>query len=131
MSTFESTVTINAAPDKIYNFLADMNNHRILMPDNITNWASTTDTATFTIPNITTLSLRINERVTNTLIRIIPEEKPPFEMELNWQLSYNNEFTTISFSVTANLNMFMKMMSSTPLQKLVNDETANLIKALS
>ena len=33
MSTFESTVTINKPVNIVYQFLADMNNHQQLMPD--------------------------------------------------------------------------------------------------
>jgi carbon monoxide dehydrogenase subunit G len=131
MSVFESTVVINKPAAQVYAFLADMNNHRLLMPDDISEWTSTKDVAGFNIRNMIKLSLKIEERVPNNLIRIIPAEKPPFEMELVWKLEENNGITQVDFSITANLNMMMKMAASGPLQKLADDETTNLAKQLN
>jgi carbon monoxide dehydrogenase subunit G len=128
MSVFESTVTINKPVDQVYTFLADMNNHRQLMPDNITEWQSTANEASFNIENITKLSLKISGRITNREIIIIPAEKPPFDMQLKWELSANDNTSQAKFTITADLNMLMKMLASGPLQKLANEETQNLIE---
>ena len=128
MSVFESTVTINRPVDQIYTFLADMNNHRQLMPDNITDWQSTNNEASFNIENITRLSLKISGRITNREIIIIPAEKPPFDMQLKWELFAGGETAQAKFTITADLNMLMKMMASGPLQKLANEETQNLFE---
>lgn len=126
MSVFESTIEVNQPLNHVYSFLADMNNHRQLMPDNITDWKSTEDEASFEIENITKLSLKISNRVENAEITIIPSEKPPFDMELMWKLSAYGEQTKATFIITADLSMLMKMLASGPLQKLANDETQNL-----
>jgi carbon monoxide dehydrogenase subunit G len=126
MSVFESTVTINKPVDQVYSFLADMNNHRQLMPDNITEWQSTANEASFNIENITKLSLKISGRITNREIIIIPAEKPPFDMQLKWELFANDNTSQAKFTITADLNMLMKMLASGPLQKLANEETQNL-----
>ncbi|MFA6086608.1 SRPBCC family protein [Mucilaginibacter sp.] len=126
MNVFESTVTINRPVDQIYTFLADMNNHRQLMPDNITDWQSTNNEASFNIENITRLSLKISGRITNREIIIIPAEKPPFDMQLKWELFASGEAAQAKFTITADLNMLMRMMASGPLQKLANEETQNL-----
>ena len=131
MSVFESTVTVNKPVNQVYLFLADMNNHKQLMPDNIVDWVSTADVASFNIENITKLSLKIHERITNREIRIIPAEKPPFDMELKWVLSATGDTTEAVFTIDADLNMLMKMMASGPLQKLANEETTNLARLLS
>ena len=128
MGVFESTVTINRSVDQIYTFLADMNNHRQLMPDNITDWQSTNNEASFNIENITRLSLKISGRITNREIIIIPAEKPPFDMQLKWELFAGGETAQAKFTITADLNMLMKMMASGPLQKLANEETQNLFE---
>ena len=128
MSVFESTVTINRPVDQIYTFLADMNNHRQLMPDNITDWQSTNNEASFNIENITRLSLKISGRITNREIIIIPAEKPPFDMQLKWELFAGGETAQAKFTITADLNMLMRMMASGPLQKLANEETQNLFE---
>jgi carbon monoxide dehydrogenase subunit G len=131
MSVFESTVTVNKPVNQVYLFLADMNNHKQLMPDNIVDWVSTADVASFNIENITKLSLKIQERITNREIRIIPAEKPPFDMELKWLLAAAGDTTEVVFTVDADLNMLMKMIASGPLQKLANEETTNLARLLN
>jgi len=132
MKNFESTVTINKPAGEIFSFLADMNNHEQLMPkDDISEWKSTADEASFNIRNMIKLFLKIDERTPNSEIRIIPAEKPPFEMELKWTLTPIEKGTEVLFVIAADLNMMMKMIASGPLQKLADDETANLLNLLS
>ncbi|TSD67027.1 SRPBCC family protein [Inquilinus sp. KBS0705] len=131
MSIFEHTVTVSNTAEKVYAFLADMNNHKALMPDNITDWSSTYDEASFNIQNITKLSLKIDERVANDMIRIVPAEKAPFEMELKWVLLPEGTHTKVTFSINAELNMLMKMMASAPLKKLAEEETERLATLLN
>jgi carbon monoxide dehydrogenase subunit G len=126
MSVFKSEVVIAMPVNEVYTFLADLNNHRQLMPDNIINWVSTADEASFEIENITKISLKIDERAENNLIRIIPAEKPPFEMELLWKIAADNSGANVTFTITAELSMLMKMVASSPLKKLVEEETQRL-----
>jgi len=59
MKNFESTTTINKSAEEVFTFLADMNNHEQLMPkDDISDWASTVDEASFNIRNMIKLSLK-------------------------------------------------------------------------
>ena len=132
MKTFQSIVHINKPAEVIYNFLADMNNHEQLMPkDDISEWRSTADEASFIIRSMIKLSLKINEHVVNWEIKIIPAEKPPFDMELTWTLTPLDNGTDVSYVITADLNMMMNMVASAPLQKLADDETANLYSLLN
>ena len=75
MTIFESSITINSTTDKIYSFLADLNNHQQLMPDSITDWTSTVDTAGFNIQNMAKISLKVETRIENEQIVITPAEK--------------------------------------------------------
>ncbi|RFZ84534.1 SRPBCC family protein [Mucilaginibacter terrenus] len=131
MSVFESTVQINQPVEPVYNFLADMNNHGRLMPDNIINWQSNAEEASFEIQNITKLSLKISSRVPNFEITIIPAEKPPFDMELKWKLEADGNTTQATFIITASLSMMMKMLASSQLQKLTENETQRLTEVFS
>ncbi|TFF35666.1 SRPBCC family protein [Mucilaginibacter psychrotolerans] len=126
MSVFESKVLVNKPIKDVYDFLADMNNHGQLMPENVIGWQADKDVASFEIQNITKLSLKIDNRITNREIRIVPAEKPPFEMELKWVLADLGNQTEAVFTIDANLNMLMKMMASGPLQKLTENETQRL-----
>ncbi len=130
MTTFQSKVTINKSVSEVYAFLADMNNHQQLMPDSITEWSSTVDEARFNIQNMIKLSLKVDSRTPDKEIKIIPAAKPPFDMSLTWALSGGDKETTVTYTISADLNMMMKMMASGPLQKLADHETSTLAKVL-
>jgi carbon monoxide dehydrogenase subunit G len=126
MTLFDSKVSINKPIGDVYQFLADMNNHQQLMPENIHDWSSTVDEAHFNIQNMASLAIKIENRVSNSEIKIIPFEKPPFDLELKWALNWVDNTTEVTFSITADLNMMMKMLVSGPLQKLTDHETRRL-----
>ncbi len=127
MTTIESKTIIKRPVTEIYQFLADFNNHSKLMPENIYNWVSTTDDATFTIQNMAKLSLKISERVLDKSITAIPSEKPPFDLQLNWILNpVNTTETAVTMTIIAELNMMLKMLASGPLQKIADYNTSQL-----
>jgi ribosome-associated toxin RatA of RatAB toxin-antitoxin module len=128
MTVIQNHTVINKAVSEVYSFLADLNNHEQLMPDNIYNWTSTPDEAQFTIKNMAKLSLKINQRVENKEIICVPSEEAPFEVKLSWQVEEISPLETkATFLIEAQLNMMMKMMASGPLQKLV-DHQINRVK---
>ncbi len=130
MSTFTSTVTLAQPAEKVFNFLADFNNHKGLMPENVTNWSSSYNEAYFEVQNMLKLRLKITERQPYTLIEIIPVEQPPFEVKLTWEIKSGNGTSDVDFTITAELNMMMKMMASGPLQKLAEHQTQALLSSL-
>jgi carbon monoxide dehydrogenase subunit G len=126
MTIIESKVTIAKPIGVIYTFLADLNNHQQLMPENIYNWSSTATEARFTIQNMAKLALKTGSLVENKEIQIIPAETPPFELELKWILNPVGDGTEVNYQISADLNMMMKMLVSSPLQKLTDHETTRL-----
>lgn len=131
MTIIESAVEINLPIEKVYAFLADLNNHQQLMPENIYNWSSTEDEASFTIQNMAKLAIKISNRIENQEIVAIPTEKPPFDVELKWTVTAaENGSTTAQHTITADLNMMMKMLAAGPLQKLVDYQTNKLKEIL-
>ncbi|NOW97990.1 SRPBCC family protein [Mucilaginibacter sp. SG564] len=131
MSIFTSNTSINKPINEVYEFLADFNNHQKLMPENIQEWVSTTDEAHFSIQNMAKLSLKIESRIPDQEIIIVPTAKSPFDLKLKWSLSFDNDHTNILFTIDADLNMMMKMLASGPLQKLADHETNSLTEILS
>jgi len=131
MTVFESKAIINKPLSEVYNFLSDLNNHQKLMPENVYNWSSTTDEARFTIQNMAKLALKVYDRMENTSILIVPAEEVPFPVELKWAVSDNSDGTTQAvLTISAELNMMMKMLASGPLQKLTDHQTQSLKKIL-
>jgi len=132
MTVIESTTEINQPVATVYAFLADLNNHQQLMPENIYNWSSTNDEASFTIQNMAKLAIKISNRVENEELTAIPTEKAPFDLELKWTVADNgNGGTTAKHIITADLNMMMKMLAAGPLQKLANHQTERLAEVLN
>src|SRR5690606_4643349 len=111
---------------EIYNFLEDLNNHQDLMPENIYNWTSTKDEARFTIQNMAKLALKIESKIANTEIVIVPFEEAPIPLNLTWTLSEIGSQTEAKLAISAELNMMMKMLASGPLQKLADYQTEEL-----
>ena len=131
MTTIESKVLVNKPVGKVYEFLSDLNNHQQLMPENIYNWSSTEDEAKFTIQNMAKLALKVSSRKKDEEIIAIPSEEAPFELELKWSVSDKGDGQTEAlYTISAELNMMMKMLASGPLQKLVDHQTGALKKLL-
>ncbi len=130
MTIIQNNVVINKPIGDVYAFLADLNNHEQLMPENIYNWTSTVDEARFTIKNMAKLALKISQRVENKEIVCIPSEEAPFEIKLAWRLEEQGGETKATFVIEAQLNMMMKMMASGPLQKLVDHQIQRLKETL-
>lgn len=127
MTVFESHVVINKPAADVYTFLADLNNHEQLMPENIYNWSSTKEEARFTIQNMAKLALKVSNRIENSTIIIVPADEPPFDLELRWVVSDNHDSTsTAVLTISAELNMMMKMLASGPLEKLTSHQTSKL-----
>jgi carbon monoxide dehydrogenase subunit G len=127
MKNFESTAKIARPVNEVYRFLADLNNHEALMPENVIDWNSTVDEASFSIKNMVQLHIKIGSRIENKEIKIVPVTKPPFDVELTWTLTPADDTTIAKFTISADLNMIMKMMASGPLQKLADEEAKRLI----
>ncbi len=131
MTVIESATELNVPVEKVYAFLADLRNHKELMPENIYNWSATEDEASFTIQNMAKLAIRISSRVENKELIALPTEKPPFDVELKWTVTDNGKGGTIAKHIlSADLNMMMKMLAAGPLQKLADHQTTALSAAM-
>lgn len=97
------------------------------MPENVYNWSSTKDEAWFTIQNMAKLALKVSNRIEDSTIIIVPAEEVPFNLELRWVISDNNDSSsTAVLTILVDLNMMMKMLASGPLQKLTDHQTEQL-----
>lgn len=131
MTVFESKVVLNKPVADVYSFLEDLNNHEGLMPENIYNWSSTKDEAKFTIQNMAKLALKVESRIENKEILIVPAEAAPIALNLKWTLTDNGDTTEAKLTISAELNMMMKMLASGPLQKLTDYQTNALANKLN
>lgn len=126
MTIIESNIILNRSIEDIYIFLADFNNHKALMPESIYNWSSDTENARFTIQNMAKLALVFVQKTENKELVAIPSEKAPFDLKLKWTLLQSEKGVEAKFCIEADLNMMMKMIATTPLQKLADYQTKKL-----
>ena len=120
------TATINKDIASVFNSLADFNNFKNLMPDQITNWESDKDTCSFTIQGMASVKLAFAEKNPLTLIKILPVGKVPFSFGLNIMLAEQGESTSVRVEVDANINPMMAMIAKRPLENLVNVMAGNI-----
>ena len=122
LTKLESNITeINNSPEKIFNFLCNLNNFEKLMPEQIINWKSTEDSCSFTIKGMTNLSLCISEKIPFSKIIIIPGNNAPFSFNLICQLEETKtNYTAAQIIFNAELNMMMEMLAKRPLQNFIN-----------
>jgi len=131
MTVIESKISINQPVESVFKFLADFNNHEQLMPSNVSDWNSTADEASFSIQQMAKLALKIQMRTAHDTIIIVPTEKPPFDLTLSWKLkAITTTSTEAIFTITAELNMMMKMVAAGPLKKLTDFQTTKLKEEL-
>lgn len=113
-------IIIKNSADRIYEFLNDFNNFQNLMPEQITNWKSDTDSCSFEINNLATIELRITNRQENTLIVMGAEGKSPFPFQLSSNLESLGMYETLfRFEIDAQVNPMLSAMVKKPLENLV------------
>jgi len=125
------TATINKDIVSVFNFLTDFNNFKTLMPDQITNWESDTESCSFTIQGMASVKLTFAEKVPHTSIKILPVGKVPFSFGLNIMLTDQGASTQAQVEVDANINPMMAMIAKRPLENLVNVMAGNINDAIS
>jgi carbon monoxide dehydrogenase subunit G len=121
MTRLESdTVTINKSAEEIYNFLSDFNNFGHLMPEQVTDWQSTSDECSFTIKGMASLGMKIIEKTPASFIKIARNGKAPFDFYLLVNITDKGAQSTVQLLFDADLSPMMKMMASKPLTNFLN-----------
>ncbi len=115
---------------KVYDFLTDFNNFEPLMPEQITNWKSDTDSCSFTIQGMADVRLTFGEKNPKSFIKLVPVGKVPFEFSLGVNLIDSGDDTIVKIEVDAQLNPMMAMMAKRPLENLVNVMASNINDAI-
>jgi hypothetical protein len=123
MAQIESKkVQVSGSVNEIYDFLIQMENIKLLLPqDKISNWSSTENTCTFKIQNMYTFTLERNQTVLNAsdaFILFNTSEDSPFSFTLKANIEANGDHCTCWQFCDANINPFMEIMVKGPLQSL-------------
>jgi len=109
----------NTAQD-VFLFLSDFNNFEKIMPEQVVNWHSTTETCSFTIKGMASLEMRRKSMIEFSEINLVSEGKSPFPFTLSSFLKDQGGATEAQMVLNADLNPMLKMMAKKPLQNFVN-----------
>lgn len=127
MTRLESEiVTVNKTPKEVFEFLSDFNNYQKLMPDQVTDWKSTTDDCVFTIKGMATLGMKMKEKIPDSSIIIERNGKAPFDFILSCKINGKETQSEAQLFFDADLNPMLKMMASKPLTNFLNLIAAKL-----
>ena len=115
----EKMVVNNPATD-VFIFLNDFNNFQKFMPEQVTNWASTSDDCSFTIQGMAKLTMKFAEKIPYTELQIVPNGKAPFDFKLYCMIEDQGAASAVQLLFDADLNPFLKMMAEKPLRNFLN-----------
>lgn len=124
--------TIHANKETVFEFLCDFNNFKQMMPEQVTDWKSDTDSCTFTIQGMATITLVYVRKEPFHTIEVKPQGKTPIQFVLLVKLfesENESQYTTGIVEIDANLNPMMAMIARKPFENLVNAMAENLNKA--
>jgi carbon monoxide dehydrogenase subunit G len=122
MTKFESApVVLNTPCEEVFSFLSDFRNIKQVMPDQIINWEAEKDSCSFTIQGMADLSMRLASKSDCRNIHIISEGNNPIEYSMDYFfIKKGDSQCEVTVLLEAELNAFLKMMASRPLQNLVD-----------
>jgi len=115
----------------LYDFLIDMNNFEVLMPENkIEKWSSSTEECEFTIKGMARIGLKRIGSTEPNIIKLETFGKVPFQFNLDILLNESSgDGTDIQIHFEGDINPFMKLMVEKPLTNFFNmlvEKAANL-----
>jgi hypothetical protein len=117
------TVTTAKSQEEVFAFLTDLNNLEKLMPSQVTNWKSTTETCSFTLGGMATVGMRIAGSTPHSLINLVSDGgKIPFSFTLDIHIGAAPEGSgsTGKLLFQADINPFLRPMVETPLRNFFN-----------
>ncbi len=122
---------VSASQNKVFQFLSDFNNYEQLMPEQIVNWQSDTETCSFTIKGMADIKLKFARKEASRLLELVPEGKTPVKFSLLVNLEpdmLNEQKTVVTVHVDADLNPMLAMIAKRPFENLANTISEELHK---
>ena len=121
MNIKSETLTTNASVEKVFDFLNNYNNYEKLMPEQVIKWESDERSGRFTIKDMTTLGMRIDEVKADEYVLLHSDGKVPFEFTLRILLDNKGDnLTDVCIEFDGAVSSMIAMMARRPLTNLVN-----------
>ena len=105
---------------EFFAIVSDMRNIPALLPEQAINVNADEDNLSFTVQGMGSIALRVNQRITYSLVQLEPVGKVPFPFVLNIKIAGLGNNCRVMFEIDAELNPLMAMMAKRPLQNLVD-----------
>ena len=105
---------------EFFALVSDMRNIPALLPEQAINVNADEDNLAFTVQGMGSIALRVSQRVTYSLVQLVPVGKVPFPFVLNIKIAGLGNNCRVMFEIDAELNPLMAMMAKRPLQNLVD-----------
>lgn len=134
---------ISNSSDKVFNFLSDFRKFGMLfdaaktmagdkaseISDKIENIETTEDTCHFTVKGYGDAGVKIIDRDPNKTIKFVGDGRLPFDFIFWIQLIEKNPYeTSLRLTLHADMNMMMKMMLKSKIEKGINQLAEGLTK---
>jgi carbon monoxide dehydrogenase subunit G len=114
---------------EFFSIVSDMRNIPALLPEQAINVQANEDNLSFTVQGMGSIALRVSQRVTYSLVQLVPVGKTPFPFVLSIKIAGLGNNCRVMYEIDAELNPLMAMMAKRPLQNLVDmmaDKTVTL-----
>ena len=105
---------------EFFAIVSDMQNIPALLPEQAINVNADEDNLSFTVQGMGSIALRVSQRITYSLVQLVPVGKVPFPFVLSIKIAGLGNNCRVMFEIDAELNPLMAMMAKRPLQNLVD-----------
>jgi hypothetical protein len=123
LSHFESrTGILDFNSEVVYNFVSDIRNfERFIHDKNVSNWRAEKESCTFTVPMLSTVSVRLVEKQTNKRVGFEGDamKKNDFSLVLNI-IETGADSCEVKVSMKADINPVLKLMAAKPIAMFLN-----------
>ncbi|MDD4141665.1 MAG: hypothetical protein PHR20_02565 [Bacteroidales bacterium] len=123
MKHFESrSISVEKPAESIYDRFTDFNNFRDLIPmDKVEKFDCTASSCLFVIKGMPEIALEIIEKQPFSKVEYATKDAKPIDMHFGFNINTTSENTSdIVLYIDANVDGFMAMAVSKPLQNLLN-----------
>lgn len=112
---------------ELFAIVSDMRNIPALLPEQAINVQANEDNLSFTVQGMGSIALRVSQRITYSLVQLVPVGKVPFPFVLSIKIAGLGNNCRVMFEIDADMNPLMAMMAKRPLQNLVDMMAAKTV----
>ena len=112
---------------ELFAIVSDMRNIPALLPEQAINVQANEDSLSFTVQGMGSIALRVSQRITYSLVQLVPVGKVPFPFVLSIKIAGLGNNCRVMFEIDADMNPLMAMMAKRPLQNLVDMMAAKTV----